>query len=387
MPRLYNSVQLPNIDFTPTQVQLATYTPQEPNYEIFNRQIEQLERDREAANTGYFNISEVFDKISGELGDDEQTRDYLFDNQSKIEKSVRNLIDIGDYSEAINQSKNMLGKFMNSPEYRARREQNKEKSKWYAELDKSDIDENLKDYYKDLTKDLNFFKYDDEGNITGADVWNPAERGISPVKSRVDINGLLDAAVKSAAADKTDTNSRNINVDGTGRQRGYSSEVLTADKISNQAKAIINNQYRQYFNDKLLAGLHQINKLEQALLKETDVNRQNYIKDKIKSYQNEYYKNGAPLTYDEYIEKYFGKDSDYIKNTAYNYKHTTNVSDNQLTGTGTQLGSVNGYNFGGYNSFNQSNSSSANSSFQIIRKDSGFGYATSAGNRKGLTNR
>jgi hypothetical protein len=255
------------------------------------------------------------------------------------------MVNIGDYSGALNSARRLAGDFISSPEYNARVKEHKSRKEWIEQLDRSNVDNYIKEYYKDTYQDKNNFTRDKDGNITGTAGWEAPlpEQGQSA-------NSIIQAAVKATADERTDNASQWTSEDGTGGHGANRREWLTADRISQTAKSLVNNDPRvkQAFVDQFNAGIHQINKLEKALAQTTDPMRRAELENQINGYKSSYYKNGAPMESSQaYIDNLFDASNNEIKNAAYDYKHSSTGSDKYARGKGNGLGNgLDGFNIG-----------------------------------------
>ena len=330
-----NKISLGNAVFNPATFQGAVFTPQQENMSLLQHSIDKLDERKEKTDIQKANIAEAFSKIRELLPDNEETNQYITDNQNRIMGSIDSMINLGDYGAALSSARTLASTFMASPEYNARIKEHKQRNVWLESLNRSNVDNYIKEYYIDTYKDKNNFTRDKNGNITGTAGWEAPlpEQGQSATS-------IIQAAVKATADERTDSSKSWTNTDGTGGHNVYKRELLAAEKISNTAKSIINNDnnIRQAFIDQFNAGIHQISKLEVSLNNTTDERKRQDIQNKIDGYKKAFYKNGAPISNAEmYIEDLFNKDNIEIKNAAYNYIHTNKGTDNSpksSSGTG-----------------------------------------------------
>ena len=319
-------ISLGNIAFNPATFQGAVFTPQQENMSLLQHSIDKLDERKEKTDIQKANIAEAFSKIRDLLPDNEETNKYITDNQNRIMGTIDSMINLGDYSAALSSARTLASTFMASPEYNARIKEHKQRNIWLESLNRSNVDNYIKEYYIDTYKDKNNFTRDENGNITGTAGWEAPlpEQGQSATS-------IIQAAVKATADERTDSAKSWTNSTGTGGHKAYKRELLTAEKISNTAKSILNNNtnIRQAFIDQYNAGIHQINKLELSLGSTTDERKKKDIQNKIDGYKKMFYKNGAPISNAEmYIEDLFSKDNTEIKNAAYDYIHDSRGSDN-----------------------------------------------------------
>lgn len=319
-------ISLRNVAFNPATFQGAVFTPQQENMSLLQHSIDKLDERKEKTDIQKANIAEAFSKIRELLPDNEETNKYITDNQNRIMGTIDSMINLGDYSAALSSARTLASTFMASPEYNARIKEHKQRNIWLESLNRSNVDNYIKEYYIDTYKDKNNFTRDENGNITGTAGWEAPlpEQGQSATS-------IIQAAVKATADERTDSAKSWTDSTGTGGHKIYKRELLTAEKISNTAKSILNNDsnIRQAFIDQYNAGIHQITKLESSLLNTTDERKKQNIQNKIDGYKKMFYKNGAPIANAEmYIEDLFSKDNAEIKNAAYNYIHNNIGSDN-----------------------------------------------------------
>ena len=328
-------ISLGNVAFNPATFQGAVFTPQQENISLLQHSIDKLDERKEKTDIQKANIAEAFSKIRDLLPDNEETNKYITDNQNRIMGTIDSMINLGDYSAALSSARTLASTFMASPEYNARIKEHKQRNIWLESLNRSNVDNYIKEYYIDTYKDKNNFTRDENGNITGTAGWEAPlpEQGQSATS-------IIQAAVKATADERTDSAKSWTDSTGTGGHKAYKRELLTAEKISNTAKSILNNNtnIRQAFIDQYNAGIHQITKLESSLLNTTDERKKQDIQNKIDGYKKMFYKNGAPIANAEmYIEDLFSKDNPEIKNAEYDYIHNNIGSDNYsraASGTG-----------------------------------------------------
>lgn len=328
-------ISLGNVAFNPATFQGAVFTPQQENMSLLQHSIDKLDERKEKTDIQKANIAEAFSKIRELLPDNEETNKYITDNQNRIMGTIDSMINLGDYSAALSSARTLASTFMASPEYNARIKEHKQRNIWLESLNRSNVDNYIKEYYIDTYKDKNNFTRDENGNVTGTAGWEAPlpEQGQSATS-------IIQAAVKATADERTDTTKQWTTSDGTGGHKAYKRELLTAEKISNTAKSILNNNtnIRQAFIDQYNAGIHQITKLELSLGSTNDERKKQDIQNKIDGYKKMFYKNGAPIANAEmYIEDLFSKDNTEIKNAAYDYIHNNIGSDNysrSASGTG-----------------------------------------------------
>ena len=328
-------ISLGTVAFNPATFQGAVFTPQQENMSLLQHSIDKLDERKEKTDIQKANIAEAFSKIRDLLPDNEETNKYITDNQNRIMGTIDSMINLGDYSAALSSARTLASTFMASPEYNARIKEHKQRNIWLESLNRSNVDNYIKEYYIDTYKDKNNFTRDENGTITGTAGWEAPlpEQGQSATS-------IIQAAVKATADERTDSAKSWTDSTGTGGHKAYKRELLTAEKISNTAKSILNNDnnIRQAFIDQYNAGIHQITKLELSLNSTNDERKKQDIQNKIDGYKKMFYKNGAPIANAEmYIEDLFSKDNAEIKNAAYDYIHNNIGSDNysrSASGTG-----------------------------------------------------
>ena len=374
-------ISLGNVVFNPATFQGAVFTPQQENMSLLQHSIDKLDERKEKTDIQKANIAEAFSKIRDLLPDNEETNKYITDNQNRIMGTIDSMINLGDYSAALSSARTLASTFMASPEYNARIKEHKQRNIWLESLNRSNVDNYIKEYYIDTYKDKNNFTRDENGNVTGTAGWEAPlpEQGQSATS-------IIQAAVKATADERTDSAKSWTDSTGTGGHKAYKRELLTAEKISNTAKSIVknNSNIRQAFIDQYNAGIHQINKLELSLGSTNDERKKQDIQNKIDGYKKMFYKNGAPIANAEmYIEDLFSKDNTEIKNAAYDYIHDSKGSDNYPRAT-SGTGGINLSNYSGAED-EFDGEQGQNTRQTIINTVSGAQtYALNKGNRNGL---
>ena len=337
-------VNLATASFTPATFQGNVFTPQQADISLLARSLDKIEEREEKFATQRLALGEAFSKARELLPDNEETNQYITDNQNRIRDNINAMVSIGDYSGALNSARRLAGDFVSSPEYNARVKEHKSRKEWLEQLDRSNVDNYVKEYYKDTYQDRNNFTRDKDGNITGTAGWQAPlpEQGQSAT-------AIIQMAVKATADEKQDGTTSWTGATGTGGHNQFKREWLTADRISQTAKSIVNNDNRvkQAFIDQFNAGIHQINKLTKALSQTTDPERRAQLENQIAGYKSSYYKNGAPMESAEaYIDNLFSANNDEIINASYDYKHSNRGTDDYVRGTGTGNWPGNGYDTG-----------------------------------------
>ena len=319
-------ISLGNIAFNPATFQGAVFTPQQENMSLLQHSIDKLDERKEKTDIQKANIAEAFSKIRDLLPDNEETNKYITDNQNRIINTIDSMVNLGDYSAALSSARTLASNFMSSAEYNARIKEKKQRDVWLESLNRSNVDNYIKEYYRDLYQDKNNFTRDENGNVTGTAGWEAPlpEQGQSATS-------IIQAAINATKDERTDITKQWTNNTGTGGHKVYKRELLTAEKISNTAKSIINNNtnIRQAFIDQYNAGIYQISKLEASLRHTNDIRGRQDIQNKIDGYKKMFYKNGAPIANAEmYIDNLFSEDNIEIKNAAYDYIHDNKGEDN-----------------------------------------------------------
>lgn len=333
-------VNLATASFTPATFQGNVFTPQQADISLLARSLDKIEEREEKLANQRLALGEAFSKARELLPDNAETNQYITDNQNRIRDNINAMVNAGDYAGALNSAKRLAGDFISSPEYNARVKEHKSRREWLEQLDRSNVDNYVKEYYKDTYQDRNNFTRDANGNITGTAGWEAPlpEQGQSAT-------AIIQMAVKATADERQDGANSWTTATGTGGHNQFRREWLTADRISQTARSIVNSDGRvkQAFVDQFNAGIHQINKLTKALAQTTDPERRAQLENQIAGYKSAYYKNGAPIESAEaYIDNLFSTNNDEIKNAAYDYKHSNRGSDNYGRGGGIGNGAVYG---------------------------------------------
>ena len=346
-------VILPTASFTPATFQGVTFTPQQADMSLLARSLDKVEQREEKLSAQRLALSEAFSKARELLPDNEETNRYITENQERISKNIDTMAGIGDMSNALQSARTLAGDFISSPEYNARVKHHKQRNAWLEELKRSNVDNNVKEYYEDIYTDTPEFTRDVNGAITGAQEFKAPlpEQGQSAT-------AIIQMAVKATADERTDTSSSHSG-SGGGSSSAYRRELLTADKISQTAKSIVNSdtRVRQAFIDQFNAGIHKINKLERQknelnnqLAITTDENKRRDLENRIASIENQasgykssFYKNSAPIANAEaYIDNLFSANNEEIKNASYDYQHSSSSSHSGSAGGGGGAGAADG---------------------------------------------
>ena len=158
-------ISLGNVAFNPATFQGAVFTPQQENMSLLQHSIDKLDERKEKTDIQKANIAEAFSKIRDLLPDNEETNKYITDNQNRIMGTIDSMINLGDYSAALSSARTLASTFMASPEYNARIKEHKQRNIWLESLNRSNVDNYIKEYYIDTYKDKNNFTRDKNGNI------------------------------------------------------------------------------------------------------------------------------------------------------------------------------------------------------------------------------
>lgn len=349
MPNNLPKIQLNAATFTPATFTPQVYTPLQSDMNLLARSLDKIEDREEKLSSQRAAIAEAFSKARDLLPDNAETNQYITDNQNRVMNSIDAMADIDDVSGALTSARQLASEFISSPEYNARVKEHKQRAAWLEDLNRSNVDNYIKEYYKDTYQDRNNFTKDENGNITGTAGWEAPlpEQGQSAT-------AIIQMAVKATADERTDTSSSHSG-SGGGSSSAYRRELLTADKISQTAKSIVNNdtRVRQAFIDQFNAGIHQINKLERQknelsnqLAITTDENKRRDLENRIASIENQasgykssFYKNSAPIANAEaYIDSLFSANNEEIKNASYDYQHSSSSSHSGSAGGGGGVG-------------------------------------------------
>ena len=345
MPNNLPKIQLNAATFTPATFTPQVYTPLQSDMNLLARSLDKIEDREEKLSSQRAAIAEAFSKARDLLPDNAETNQYITDNQNRVMNSIDAMADVDDVSGALSSARRMASEFISSPEYNARVKEHKQRAAWLEDLNRSNVDNYIKEYYKDTYQDRNNFTKDENGNITGTAGWEAPlpEQGQSAT-------AIIQMAVKATADERTDTSSSHSG-SGGGSSSAFREELLNPNKISATAKAIVQSdgRVRQAFIDQYNAGIHQINKLERQkkelnneLAITTDENKRRDLENRIASidnksngYKSSFYKNGAPIqNANAYIDDLFSADNAEIKNAAYDYKHSSSSSHSGSAGGG-----------------------------------------------------
>ena len=118
-------MSLGNATFNPAVFQGAVFIPQKQNISILQHSLDKLDERKEKTDIQKANIAEAFSKIRELLPDNEETNQYITDNQNRIMGTIDSMINLGDYGAALSSARTLASTFMASPEYNARIKEHK----------------------------------------------------------------------------------------------------------------------------------------------------------------------------------------------------------------------------------------------------------------------
>lgn len=343
-------VSLTPTTFTPVNPTFQVFTPQQADMSLLARSLDKIEERRKDLDNQNLAISKAFSEARQLLPDNEETNNYINSEQDKVSKSIEAMIDVGDMSGALSTARNAAADFIKSPEYNARIKEHRQREEWFSNLEKSNVEQYVKDYYKHLYYDNSYLTRDANGNVTGTSGFKALLPNVG-----ISASALIQQAVKSTADERKDTASdysKSGDYGGTSSHSSYREEKLTAAKVSETAKRMLqdNPEYEQAFVDRFNAANYKITELTNQLKSEQDPARRKDLENQIQGFKNSYYKNGAPYSSaNDYINDLFSENNEEIKNAAYLYKHSNSGGSSSTRNPNLPAngGSGVGYNFTG----------------------------------------
>lgn len=325
------TVQVEPVQFNPTQVSFATFTPQIPNYQLLQHSFDQREQRRKEAVEKVSALDNAFTQARSQLHNDEATMQWYRDYTDKARTRLKELIDFGDYGNAIDIGTKVAGEFMEDKQYAARFKRNQEYTDWEKAVDSSTVNQAKKDYYKDVYKYEDKDLFDENGNVVEGRKWNaPIPKG--------DLH--WDTIYRQSAADVAEAMSANQRGGGfTGDytanqwQSGYETHAKELDRIVANVKQYFNNNQGEWdkFEEDYKVLRWQYNNLIKARAEATPGTEEyNDADDAVRSFiaAHTFAEKGFPSREDLILQK-ISEQNPYIKNFA--YTRTSKNSDNRST--------------------------------------------------------
>lgn len=205
------------------------------------------------------------------------------------------------------------GNIMSDPRVIGRLRSQKAYSDYQTQLDKSSLPQHYKNYYKKVNNYYHNDKIDETGKVVESTNWKPNEEYVD----YIDVNTVMEKAIKSIAARKGSYSTPTVNPDGSVTTNSKSWNILTKDDI----KKAIYNAFES--TPGMTASLRQDYKIA---LDDLDSGNNPIIKDNA----------GNILTYDKYVDRIV---DDFAETRDYNEVHSTSSYSPSKSG---KLGSSKG---------------------------------------------
>lgn len=330
------TVQVEPVQFNPTQVSFATFTPQIPNYQLLQHSFDQREQRRKEAVEKVSALDNAFTQARSQLHNDEATMQWYRDYTNKARNRLKELIDFGDYGNAIDIGTKVAGEFMEDKQYSARFKRNQEYTDWEKAVDTSNTEIGIKEMYKDKYKYKDSDLFDANGDIIEGKKWEaPLPKGT--------LN--WSAMYRQCAADVAETVAGSQRGGGTTRDFTATNWSSGYELHEKDLKRILENVQSHFINnpadyDKFKDGYDYVEWRYNQLIdarKNATPGTEDYIDadDKIKAFcrANGVSEDKFP-TEEEYIIAMLGNEKGEIKNSYvknFAYKRRTDSSESHRT--------------------------------------------------------
>lgn len=189
------------------------------------------------------------------------------------------------------------GNIMSDPRVIGRLRSQKAYSDYQTQLDKSSLPQHYKNYYKKVNSYYHNDKIDEHGKIVGGSDWRPIKEYVD----YIDVNTVMEKAIKSIAARKGSYSTPTVNPDGSVTTNSKSWNILTKDDI----KKAIYNAFES--TPGMTASLRQDYEIA---LDDLDSGNNPIVKDNA----------GNILTYNKYVDRIV---DDFAETRDYNEVHST----------------------------------------------------------------
>ena len=359
MPNILPRVNLASAGFTPATFQGNTFTPQQADMSLLARSLDKMEQREISTRQQKSAITKALGDIKLNAAEDQWKQDYI----NSIHDQINGLIEVGDYSNALNRAIELAGEATTNPEFLAKKEENENYESWKKNVDalymNNKINKDTRDYYL-ATNNYSFSgKYDNNGKFLGHELTEYD----NPVQT-VELSGLFNWVAQTVAEQSGSSQGVGARTATGGQSEYYSPDaaVLThsgnawSRKDYTTIKAVWDEAMKRhpeairYLEQQMEVNEWLLDKVNTQLLDETldDKTRQRLLDDKARL-ENDLYVNGdlsKPYTPQEYLVASSEKT---LQSMAYSRQNSTfNVS-----GGGTGRGAGYGLNpSGGFTSLN-----------------------------------
>lgn len=361
------------IAFNPATFTAGNYEYKPLDSSVLVNSLSQMRDMEEKASDEMSAMDALFSELKPKVMNDDETNQWFSNYESKYKNGVQELAAQGNYAAARNLAKRMASEAAADKSLQGR-------MKWKTDYDaiakqmeenyqKGEIDKDTYDWWK--AEKQNAPKYQDtidkNGNIIGSNNYEPK----TPYK-KVDLVGLINAAFKMITPDKHSSSS-GWSKDGMAKTRDASGNIIYKEdenednlRVSSESKK--STKYEKVTQEQIINNVKELmdkdSETRFALEQQFDIQKWKYeqlekqyeaLSDADKNSENGREKkrqmerlkaslvsNGSTLTFDNYIAHKI-KDSDIIKNMAYNWLDYSSFSGTseipQHNGKGSRGGS------------------------------------------------
>ena len=169
---------LPSGSFAPATFQGNIFTPQQADISLLARSLDKIEQREIATSQQRGAIVKAIADLDLNPAEDQWRNDYA----NNIRSQINGLVQIGDYSNALNRAAILAGEMYTSPALRGRLRAQQDYKKFVDETQRrTDIDQRTKNWalatnpysYQDITND--------NGDIVGGTEWQPSNRPVGQI--------------------------------------------------------------------------------------------------------------------------------------------------------------------------------------------------------------
>lgn len=322
------------MQLTPTQYAPVELKVPTQDWNLYANSMAQLEARQEKASEKQTAIDVSLAQIEDKLNPNEI--EWFNSYKKDIQDQIQNEVDAGNYGSAIKLANRLAGKTATDTRLLGRLKANELYQQARKEvMSRTDIDQDVKDWWLDTNQYSYEDKYDDNGNVIGGTY---SQYDFRPA-AQIDYSSLAAKAIQLAAPEKdavtTETtthrgsSSDRTNADGTGRGSSSSTTVsdmnslsrqwLTEEKLNEVMEAVLAGTpgaKAAILQDRAVS-MWKLSKLEQQLETATTEEDKARIQNELDIYRNDLYDGGILMTTKEYTAK---KISPILHNAAYDWK-------------------------------------------------------------------
>lgn len=257
-----------------------------------------LERSYDRLQQGHLNAVEQSSKLSNVLSQldlNEQEEGFRQQQINKIKTSLNDNMLYGNAASSLDKVITESSNIMTSPEMLGRLRAQQEYKKYQNDLDKSNIPEDYKNYYREINKYEYKDNIDENGNVVKGGTWIPKDREVDTVP----LNNLISQGIQWAAKEAGGGNRVRF-LDENGNITNNPLESVTGEWFNDS-----NNKWERLTEDKIksgvLAAIESTPGAKESLNQDYKIAKWKY--DKNGENPDITDKNGTVLTPNQYLEK------------------------------------------------------------------------------------